>query len=162
MKLSIKQQTFADYYIETGNAAESARRAGYSDKNAGANAAKTLKNPKIQEYIKNRVKEINDERKVNLDQAVLLLSDIANRKELKSHSRTVDNLAGITIKDMTYIFQPDVDQQTKALEHLIKIQGGFDNSSDNGTGEQVIFVNSGNEMLKYMEEHGDEYDNIDK
>lgn len=30
MKLTEKQQRFVDYYIETGNASEAARKAGYS------------------------------------------------------------------------------------------------------------------------------------
>ena len=33
-KLTEKQKRFIDYYIETANATESARRAGYSEKNS--------------------------------------------------------------------------------------------------------------------------------
>ncbi|RQN13726.1 terminase small subunit, partial [Clostridium perfringens] len=33
MKLTPKQKAFAEYYIETGNATEAARKAGYKGKN---------------------------------------------------------------------------------------------------------------------------------
>ena len=35
MALTPKQQAFADYYLETGNATEAAKRAGYSEQTAG-------------------------------------------------------------------------------------------------------------------------------
>lgn len=50
-----KQKAFADYYIQTGNASEAARKAGYSEKNVGENAAKTLKTPKVATYIAERM-----------------------------------------------------------------------------------------------------------
>ncbi|WLV25841.1 terminase small subunit [Aciduricibacillus chroicocephali] len=37
VKLTLKQQKFADYYIELGNASEAARRAEYSKKYAAQN-----------------------------------------------------------------------------------------------------------------------------
>lgn len=50
-----KQKAFADYYIQTGNATEAARKAGYKGKNIGVDAAKTLKNPKVSLYIAERM-----------------------------------------------------------------------------------------------------------
>lgn len=50
-----KQKAFAEYYIQTGNATEAARKAGYSEKNVGENAAKTLKTPKVAQYIAERL-----------------------------------------------------------------------------------------------------------
>lgn len=57
MALTPKQQAFADYYIECGNATEAAKRAGYSKNNVGENAAKTLKNPNVSAYIAERMEE---------------------------------------------------------------------------------------------------------
>lgn len=57
MALTPKQQDFADYYIECGNATEAAKRAGYSENNVGENAAKTLKNPNVSAYIAERMEE---------------------------------------------------------------------------------------------------------
>ena len=40
MKLNIKQKAFADYFIETGNAYQSAIKAGYSENYAKGNVIK--------------------------------------------------------------------------------------------------------------------------
>ncbi|MFP5110228.1 terminase small subunit [Neobacillus sp. C211] len=52
--LNIKQKKFADYYIETGNAAESYKRAGYEAEGNAAevNASRLLRNAKVLAYIK--------------------------------------------------------------------------------------------------------------
>lgn len=61
-KLTIKQQAFADYYIETGNATKSAIKAGYSKKYANTNANKLLQNTTILSYIDKRMEELKTER----------------------------------------------------------------------------------------------------
>lgn len=57
-KMTLKQQAFADYYIELGNATEAAIKAGYSQKYAAQNTDKLLKNTNVSAYIENRMKEI--------------------------------------------------------------------------------------------------------
>ena len=57
-----RQKRFIDFYIETGNAAESARRAGYSDKNADVEGARLLVNAKIRAEIDRRLKQMDDSR----------------------------------------------------------------------------------------------------
>lgn len=140
VKLTIKQQAFADYYIKSGNATQSAVRAGYKKKTAGQTGAENLKKPYIKEYIKQRTNQIKDDRVVDLKRAMELLSNIAERKPIESRSKAVDHLNGEeVIKDTTYTYQPDVDQQTKALEHLVKIQGGFDNNdSDSNINVNIV------------------------
>ena len=58
-KLNLKQQAFADEYIITGNAYQSALKAGYKE-NYAKNAQEKLveKGGKVSEYIKNKLKEI--------------------------------------------------------------------------------------------------------
>lgn len=55
--LTPKQQAFADYYIECGNATEAARRAGYSEDSARQIGAENLAKPSISEYISARMGE---------------------------------------------------------------------------------------------------------
>jgi len=63
VELTLKQKAFADYYIETGNATEAYKKAGYKNyKSAGVEANKTLNNPKIKGYIEERMKSINSNR----------------------------------------------------------------------------------------------------
>ena len=46
-----KQKKFVDEYIKSLNAAESARRAGYAEKNADVTGAKLLVNPSVKSEI---------------------------------------------------------------------------------------------------------------
>lgn len=52
LKLNARQKAFCEYYVASGNAAESAIKAGYKEKYAGVNADKLLKNTNISKYIK--------------------------------------------------------------------------------------------------------------
>lgn len=58
MKLTIKQQRFADEYIISGNATEAAKKAGYSKKTARAMGAENLTKPSIKKYIEECIAEI--------------------------------------------------------------------------------------------------------
>ena len=55
MKLTPKQKKFCEYYIQSGNASEAARKAGYKEKNAPFMGAENLKKPQIKSYINERV-----------------------------------------------------------------------------------------------------------
>jgi phage terminase small subunit len=65
-----KQKAFADYYIQTGNATEAARRAGYSENNVGENAAKTLKTPKVTQYIAERMAQQDKSRVADANEVI--------------------------------------------------------------------------------------------
>lgn len=60
-KLMIKQKKFADEYIISGNAYQSAINAGYSDNHAKARSRKMLENVGIKSYIEKRMKELEKE-----------------------------------------------------------------------------------------------------
>ena len=62
MKMSEKQKKFADYYIESNNATESAVKAGYSTKYTNTNVTKLLQNTTIKEYIQEKLEEMASER----------------------------------------------------------------------------------------------------
>ena len=57
MTLTPKQKKFAEYYIKCGNATESAKKAGYSEKTAYAIGQENLKKPVISEYIAKRIEK---------------------------------------------------------------------------------------------------------
>lgn len=67
MSLTQRQKAFADYYIETGNAAEAARKAGYSEKTARQQGKENLTKPDILDYIATRQQEIEATRLVTLE-----------------------------------------------------------------------------------------------
>lgn len=57
MKLTKKQKDFCEYYLQTGNATEAAKKAGYSEKTAYAIGQENLKKPVISEYIAKRIEK---------------------------------------------------------------------------------------------------------
>ena len=67
-KLTPKQKAFADYYIETGNATEAARRAGYKKPNV--QGSQNLEKLSIKSYIEERVKA-SDEKRIAKGEEVL-------------------------------------------------------------------------------------------
>lgn len=74
MKLNIKQKAFADYFIETGNAYQSARKAGYSENYAKGNIIKLLENESVKQYIQQRMKQIESERIAKAEEVLAFLS----------------------------------------------------------------------------------------
>ena len=77
MKLTVKQKAFADYYIELGNATESYIKAGYKvseRKVAEVEGCKLLKNPKIDNYIKKRMEQIESNRIAKAEEVLAFLS----------------------------------------------------------------------------------------
>ena len=73
-KLTAKQEAFVDAYIETGNATEAAKRAGYSEKTAGAVGAENLKKPKIKQAIEARQAEIRSKRTADITEVMEFLT----------------------------------------------------------------------------------------
>lgn len=59
LKLTIKQQRFADEYIISGNATDAAIKAGYREKHARQQGAENLAKPYIRAYIDERLEAIN-------------------------------------------------------------------------------------------------------
>ena len=59
MKLTPKQKDFCEYYLQTGNAAEAARLAGYSEKTARVIGPENLLKPAVSEYIARRRAEMD-------------------------------------------------------------------------------------------------------
>lgn len=138
MKLSKRQKAFADAYLTNGgNATEAARVAGYSPKNIGANAGKTLKIPKIQEYIKKRLQPIERKADLDVDKAIIHLLDIGMGREITARSSTYDNIKKTMVEDTTMKYSPGPKQQVEALELYLKYKGMLRNSSKELEDQQV-------------------------
>ena len=61
MKLNARQKSFCEFYVASGNATESAIKAGYSEKYTNKNVSKIRQNTAVQEYIK----ELQEKAKTN-------------------------------------------------------------------------------------------------
>ena len=70
MKLTEKQKRFVDYYIETGNASEAARKAGYSEKTCRVTGQENLLKPAIKSAIGKRLQELKNSRTATLNEVL--------------------------------------------------------------------------------------------
>ncbi|MEN3133293.1 MULTISPECIES: terminase small subunit [Bacillus cereus group] len=76
MRLTPKQQAFCDYYIETGNATEAAKKAGYSEKTAKDMGSENLAKPHLKSYIEKRMAEKDEERVASQDEILHFLTNV--------------------------------------------------------------------------------------
>lgn len=115
-KLTEKQKRFIDFYIETANAAESARRAGYSEKTARSVGQENLTKPDIKKAIDKRLKELESTRIADTKEVLETLTAVMRGEMKNGFAAKVDGgfeviEAPISIKD-----------RLKAAELLLKRQ----------------------------------------
>lgn len=79
-KLTLKQQKFADAYIECGNATKSAIDAGYSKKTAAVIGNENLIKPYIKSYVDEKLAQIESDKIMGAKEAIERLSAIARGK----------------------------------------------------------------------------------
>ena len=124
LKLTIKQQRFADEYIISGNATEAAIKAGYAKKAAYQQGAENLKKPHIREYIDKRLEEINDKSIAKQEEVLQYLTSVM-RGTTQSAVIVIegdgDGVSSARLMDKT----PDEKEKLKAAELLGKRYGAF-------------------------------------
>jgi len=81
-KLTEKQKRFIDYFIETANATESAKRAGYSEKTAKNIGAENL--TKLNRFIQEKLKEKESKRIASQDEVLEYLTKVMRGEEKDS------------------------------------------------------------------------------
>lgn len=77
--LTEKQKRFIDYYVETANATESAKRAGYSSKTAKNIGAENL--TKLNFFIQERLKQLEDNRIASQEEVLQYLTKVMRGEE---------------------------------------------------------------------------------
>ena len=77
--LTEKQKRFIDYYIETGNASEACRRAGYKGKNLNTVGAENL--AKLGNFIKEKMSQKQSERIASQDEVLEYLTRVMRGQE---------------------------------------------------------------------------------
>lgn len=75
-KLNPKQQAFADFYIELGNAEEAALKAGYSRAYARGKSYTLLANVGIKAYIEDRMEELKSEHVADQQEIMEFLTSV--------------------------------------------------------------------------------------
>ena len=114
MELTPKQKAFADYYLETGNATEAAKRAGYSEKTARQMGTENLAKPYVSQYIAERQKQVEDKRIADISEVLQFFTSVM-RGEIKDQ----------------FDFDPSLSDRLSAGKELIKrYEKGDDGKKD--------------------------------
>lgn len=113
--LNEKQQRFADEYLVDLNATQAAIRAGYSEKTAGAQAARLLKNVKISAYIEEKMDSKKADTIASADEVMRYLTSVIRGKS-RSHVLARDAMGADHIVEKP----PDEKERLKAAELMGK------------------------------------------
>lgn len=118
-KLTEKQRRFADYYIETGNGAEAAKKAGYKSKNLYVTASENLTKPNIKQYIDEKLTEMSNKRIASANEVMELLTSAA-RGELEEEVVVVESVGDYCSEAKIIKKQIGAKDRIKAAELLGK------------------------------------------
>lgn len=108
-----------DAYIETGNATEAAKVAGYSTRTARSVGAENLSKPYIQQAIEARQKEIRSERTATVTEVMEFLTSVM-RGEI-TEEVVVTEGQGDGLSEARLIEKPpSIADRTRAADHILK------------------------------------------
>ncbi|MGG0756721.1 terminase small subunit [Brevibacillus laterosporus] len=118
MKLTPKQQAFADYYIQTGNATEAARKAGYSDKTAKEVGYENLTKPHIKQYVQERMSQKEKDRIASQDEVLEYLTSVLRGEAAEIEVEYYDDKGNLKTKPKKVF--PFFKERNQAAELLGK------------------------------------------
>lgn len=111
-----RENRFVDFYIQTGNASEAARLAGYSAKTAAVIGAENLRKPKIQREIDARLKKLESERTADAQEVLEHLAKVLRGKEVE----TV-----VTASGKKFVVPVREIDKLKAADMILKVSGAY-------------------------------------
>ena len=126
-----RQKRFVDFYIQTGNASEAARKAGYSERTAYSIGEENLRKPEVRAEINRRLGELKTQRTADTQEILEHLTSVV-RGELTEEVVT-NSGKKITAK----VNQRD---RLKAAEMLLKVNGAFREQVDVKVDSSTLFV----------------------
>ncbi len=125
VKLSRRYKEFADEYIITGNKYQSAIKAGYSENYAKSQSYKLLENVGIQEYMKEKTKQLQIDKHLTMEEALAITASIAKgepqRFEVVNRHPETNEIVTKEVSEYSAGFK----ERNQALEHFYKINAAF-------------------------------------
>lgn len=144
MKLTLKQQRFADEYIISGNATDAAIKAGYSKKTANRIATENLSKLVIQTYIDEKLKELSDKKIADQQEVLAYLTSVL-RGETQSEIVVVEGQGEGISRAKPIQKAPDEKERLKAAELLGKRMGLFKDKID-VTANVPVIISGGDDL----------------
>ncbi|QPQ35911.1 terminase small subunit [Lysinibacillus sp. JNUCC-52] len=121
-KLTVKQQAFADLYIELGNATEAYLRAYPNVKKeatARANGSRLLTNANVKAYIDERMEELKSERVADQQEVLETLTAILRGDATAATLRSID----VGVQKIEENMPPTMTERIRAAELIGKRHG---------------------------------------
>lgn len=128
-----RQKRFVDYYVQTGNASEAARLAGYSKRIANRIGAENLSKPVIQREISRRLDELKTQRTADTQEILEHLTSVI-RGEVSEEV--------VTNSGKKFVAKVTERDRLKAAEMLLKVQGAFRDKIDVKVDSSTLFVDT--------------------
>ncbi|CAK1254733.1 Phage terminase [Fructobacillus tropaeoli] len=154
MKLTVKQKKFADEYVKSGNATQSAIKAGYSEKTAAVIGTENLIKPNIKTYIDERMKELESKRIMSATEAVQLLTSIA-RGEVKE-TVIVATPVGVETTEK----EADLKTRITATKEILKRYPGSDKLAEQQLRKAIAEADILEAKAKELQGGGDNQDDM--
>lgn len=97
-RLTQKQRNFVDEYIISGDAKQSAIKAGYAPKSAGTNSDRLFKTPAVAEYLKQQVAKASDENVANEHDVLVYLTKVMRGEDTETVATAKGLYEGVPVK----------------------------------------------------------------
>lgn len=136
--LTEKQKRFVDFYVETGNASEAARKAGYSSKTANRMGQQNLSKLDIQQAIKARLDAMESKRIATATEVMQFLTS-AMRGEVQEEVVVVEGFGDGCSAARTMKKHLSAHERLDAAKQLAK-RFGLDIAAADGTSSRLEFV----------------------
>lgn len=127
--LTERQRRFVDFYLQTGNLAESAKRAGYTARSASATGNELMRNPNVAAQLDARLKELESERVATAQEIQEYLTAVMRGEVEEDVVVNVGTGKGYTQADKVRA-QVTAKDRNKAAELLAKVRGMFVTKSE--------------------------------
>ncbi|HDR4494261.1 TPA: terminase small subunit [Bacillus cereus biovar anthracis] len=154
--LNERQLRFADYYIETGNASEAYRRAGYKATNESTvttNSSKLLTNTKVSAYIESRMASVDSKRIADANEVLEFYTKVM-RGEITGKTLRGVGMGEQVITDML----PTLGERLNAGQQLGKRHRLWVDRQENDTNATVIINGSIGDTCPDCGKHFEECD----
>ena len=124
--LNLKQRKFIDEYIITGNATQSAKNAGYSEKTAKSQGQRLLTNVDISSAIKERTEALFNDKAMTVAEALAISASIAKGEPQEFYFKEVDQLNGGEVtKEIIRYYSPAIEDRQRSIDHILKVSGAY-------------------------------------
>lgn len=178
-KITPKQRKFANEFIKTNNAFQSAIKAGYSQSYAKNASIKLLENDGVQTYINKKVGKVEQAESDEADEVLKNIYRISAGKVIERHYVQIDNLqkeaagdddslgARSSYTEDTTTFVPaSVKEQVAAAELWFKLHGDLKNDSDEIEQQKVRKLRAEADIAEARaavakDDHNDQMDALD-